>query len=273
MMLFIWPLALMFLCFLCLYLLLGLFFVCVQGLKKTYDVLAAKLLQSLPSATAQKLIQVMERAGYDEVKTARLLMHVSTSSSFFLIWCMVPLPTQLNMPIFYGLALVWLWSLAPLLQAKRLSAQRQQHAVWALPGVMDGLAMLLATGTPLVVALQKLLEKSPTNTLHEELKKVIQQVRTGMTFTQALEQLCVRIPCAEIRLFATMLQQSSMQGNSLVPLLEQQAELRRQVIAAEIEEYAQEAPVRLLAPLALCILPATVIPFVVLIIVKVTQGF
>lgn len=167
---------------------------------------------------------------------------------------------------------VMLWAWLPLINAGRSAQARQREAVLALPVVMDALAMLLATGVPLVSALQRSMSRNQSNALQEELRVVLQDIRMGTSLANALELFCTRLPRPEIRLFANLLLQSSQQGNSLAPLLEQQAKTRREVTAAEIEQYAQEAPVRLLGPLAICIFPATILPFIGIIIAKVTVG-
>lgn len=170
-----------------------------------------------------------------------------------------------------GLFVVF-WSWLPLINAGRSAAARQRQAVLALPVMMDALAMLLATGIPLVSALQRGMSRNRSNALQDELQMVLQDIRMGTSLANALDLFCSRLPRPEIRLFANLLLQSSQQGNSLAPLLEQQAKTRREITAAEIEQYAQEAPVRLLGPLAICIFPATILPFVGIIIAKITIG-
>lgn len=167
--------------------------------------------------------------------------------------------------IFVATTLVWCFS--PLLLAGRQARKRQQHAVYALPVVMDALALLLATGSPLMTALQKSVVRR-TDPLCEELRVVLNQIRTGESFNTALTHLSDRLPRAEIRAFTSLLLQASVQGNSLVSLLEQQAEVRREITAAAIEQQAQETPVRMLGPLALFIFPATILPFIGVIAAK-----
>jgi len=158
--------------------------------------------------------------------------------------------------------------LRPLLVAGKQAKIRQQQAVYGLPIIMDALALLLATGVPLMTALQKGLGQRQ-NPLYSELRNVLYQVRTGVSFQDALTNLCERLPRAEIRSFANLLLQASQQGNSLVALLEQQAAVRRELTAAAVEKQAQETPVRMLGPLALFIFPATIIPFIGVIAAKV----
>lgn len=230
--------------------------------------LCSYLFHKVPQPLARKLKQTLMLAGYSEQQFESWFGRTSIVTCIGLFSVLLLPHPILQVGCILLLLHIWL----PYLNAGRRAKKRQQEAVYALPVVMDGLAMLLATGVPLVSALQRNMSKHRSHSLQEELQVVLQDIRMGTGLAKALEGLCRRLPRAEIRLFANLLLQSSQQGNSLAPLLEEQARIRREVTTAELEQYAQEAPVRLLGPLALCIFPATIIPFVGVIVMKVSTG-
>lgn len=240
----------------------------VKGHKFWWPKYCAFIFGKLPKALQYKFKKTMTLAGYSEHKVT---LWFGKASGMTALGFLSILQNVSNLVQLLGF-LVIMWSWLPLINAGRSATARQQEAVLALPVMMDALAMLLATGIPLVSALQRGMSRNRSNALQDELQIVLQDIRMGTSLANALDSFCTRLPRSEIRLFANLLLQSSQQGNSLAPLLEQQAKTRRDITAAEIEQYAQEAPVRLLGPLAICIFPATILPFVGIIIAKITMG-
>lgn len=153
---------------------------------------------------------------------------------------------------------------------RRSSRAYQQQARYALSGFMETLAMLLSAGYPLMSALQRIASTpgSPNNPLMCEVREVLRRTRTGESLTDALQKLRAALPGAEIAMFVSLLVQANHHGGRLAELLNHQAEVRRQQIAEEIETRAQEAPVRLLLPLIVFIFPATMLPFIGVILGK-----
>ncbi|RUO21247.1 hypothetical protein CWE08_06605 [Aliidiomarina iranensis] len=173
--------------------------------------------------------------------------------------------------------------------------QYQQQARYALPTFMETLAMLLSAGFPLPTALQRIVSvpnsiaSSPVNTQNQtqndskpslknnmqmnplvlEFREVLRRTRTGESLSEALQKLRDTLPGPEIAMFVSLLIQANQHGGRLADLLNYQADVRRQQIAEEIEAQAQEAPVRLLMPLVIFIFPATMLPFIGVIIGKV----
>lgn len=154
-------------------------------------------------------------------------------------------------------------------QSGQLRRRRIEQVRCQLPATMELLAMLLSAGLPLVSAIQQLLSRGGSSAMNQELNLVIAAIRTGDSMTAAIQRLRTRNPSAEMSMFATMVIQSSQHGGALANLLTEQANTFRQGLAEEIEQRAQELPVRLLLPLIVFIFPATMLPFVGVIIAKV----
>ncbi|MCC5854861.1 MAG: type II secretion system F family protein [Idiomarina sp.] len=223
----------------------------------------------LPSAWNNKLAYLLGHAGYDNSQSIRI-----TGTAFFASIGILALGLMSHgfegQWGVWGLGGVTLWCCwLPILNAGRRSKLRQRQAVCALPATMELLAMLLGAGYPLVAALKKSFSHYRDHPLQDELKRVVNLVRTGTSFADAMNAFNDRLPTPEIRVFSNLLLQSSQQGSGLSTLLEKQAQVRREVMAAEIEQRAQESPVRLLFPLALFIFPATLVPFIGVIAAKI----
>lgn len=221
--------------------------------------------QILPSSFQKKLAKPLLLTGFKEENVqqwwGQRLLIVGIALVFLVV-----LPSVLFKSV---VLLGVLWSWQGYLSAGQRAKKRQQEAVYALPLLMDGLAMLVGTGAPLIAALSHSVKEMSPHALRQELNILLQNVRLGLRFEEALDVFCQRLPCPEIRLFSNLLLQSSKQGGSLAPLLEQQAQIRREIMTAEIEQLAQESPVKLLFPLAFFIFPATMLPFIGVIYAKI----
>lgn len=155
------------------------------------------------------------------------------------------------------------------LNARQLRQQRLHQVRCQLPAMMELLAMLLTAGLPLMAAMQQLLSQGSHNSLQKELRMVVAAVRTGEPWVTAMQRFRERNPVAEVSMFVTMLIQSSQHGGALSGLLGEQAASFRQTLAEEVEQQAQELPVRLLLPLIVFVFPATMLPFIGIIAAKV----
>lgn len=163
-------------------------------------------------------------------------------------------------------ALMWVMAW---LQARQSRRRRIELVRCQLPATMELLAMLVSAGLPLVSALQQLLSRSASSAMHQELNLVLAAIRTGDSMVTAIQRLRTRNPSAEMSMFVTMVIQSSQYGGALATLLTEQAGAFRQALAEEVEQRAQELPVRLLLPLIIFIFPATMLPFIGVIVAKV----
>lgn len=132
-----------------------------------------------------------------------------------------------------------------------------------LPLVLDLLAMAVEGGLAAGAALDLAARRGPTGPLRDGLGLVVAGMAAGRSRADALAELRRTLPYPEIAALVATLDQTDRLGGRLAPALRMQAEQRRQERWHAAERRALLAPVRLLLPLALCILPAT---FVVLLV-------
>lgn len=162
-----------------------------------------------------------------------------------LVWLMVLLLCLFA----YFLPSFWLTSRVESRQAK---IRRQ------LPDMLDMLTISVEAGLGFDGALAKLIQNT-SGPMPEEFARVLQEVQAGIDRSVAMRHLSERTEVPELDAFIMAIVQAEVFGISVSQVLRQQAaemRIRRRQYA---EEQAQKAPVRLVFPLVICILPATLI--------------
>ena len=132
--------------------------------------------------------------------------------------------------------------------ARKLSMQKD------LPDVLDLLTVSVEAGLGFDGALAKLAEKMK-GTLVEEFKRVLQEIRMGVTRRDALVSLGKRCNVADLSLFTTSLIQADQLGVSIGNVLRVQSVSMRQKRNQRAEEKAMKAPIKMMLPLVLFIFP------------------
>jgi tight adherence protein C len=146
----------------------------------------------------------------------------------------------------------WLWLHD---RCKRTSA----HVLRDLPGCLDTLTMALEAGCAFGSALQLTVERAAASPLRRALQRCQQEMRAGRVRREALERLAQRMGIAALSATVAAIVQAEVTGVSLAPVIRAQAVRGTQERFSRAEKLAMEAPIRMLAPLVLCIFPCTFI--------------
>lgn len=133
--------------------------------------------------------------------------------------------------------------------------RRQDQIRKALPDTMDMLMISVEAGLGLDAAMARVIQhvKGP---LSEELNRVLQEMRLGMTRSEALKQLKDRTKLEELDAFVVAIVKADTFGVSIANVLRAQAHELRTRRRQRAEEKAQKIPVKILFPLVFCVLPA-----------------
>lgn len=91
--------------------------------------------------------------------------------------------------------------------------------------------------------------------LAAELARTLQDIQVGRSRRQAFEALTARTTVVDLRRFVRAVVQADAYGISIADVLRTQADEMRLKRRQRAEEKAQKLPVKVLAPLMLCILP------------------
>lgn len=153
---------------------------------------------------------------------------------------------------FYAYPLMWL-----------RGAVRRRHLsiLRALPFVLDLLTLSVEAGMDFMGALQRNCEKRRPDPLNEELIRMTREIQVGTPRRVALRNLAVRVRQSDLQSVCHALVQADELGVSIGSILRIQSEQLRGRRFDRAEKLANEAPVKMLGPLMLCIFPAV---FVVL---------
>lgn len=167
--------------------------------------------------------------------------------------------TLTSMPIVtalaLGVALFYLPTLILNLRVRRVSSAIER----SLPAFLDGLAICLAGGHALPTALSVTTEgfQESGHELSRVMTGLIRDLKSGYDRTTAFCRLRDNALSRGLEQFAVSCLTAEAGGADLSNILDNQARSLRQVRLAQLERRAMEAPVKMLAPLVLCIFPAT----------------
>jgi len=151
-------------------------------------------------------------------------------------------------------------------------ARRRRAIMRDLPVYLDVITLAVECGCGLTAAMAIVIEKAPSSPLRRALERWLHEVRTGRARADALRALDARLDMPAISALTAALIQAESCGASLGPTLRAQAGQRAQERFARAEKLAMEAPLKLLAPLILCIFPCTFIVLGFPVAVRLLQG-
>ena len=224
------------------------------------SVLARVLAAHIPAGLRAAIDSMLERGELDEILDAGQ-------------WLMAPLLAAGTMAL--GCCLITGASGAPLVLPATLAAAvgaavpcmalrdrivtRQRQLLRNLPGYLDLLALALEAGCAFNAALQLAVQRSPPSTLRSGLERVLREMRAGSPRGEALRRFERRVNVPALAAAVAAIVQAEATGVSLVPVIRAQSMRGTQERFARAEKLAMEAPVKMLAPLVLCIFPCTFI--------------
>ncbi len=140
-------------------------------------------------------------------------------------------------------------TLARQIKTRQAAMQKQ------LPEVLDLLCVSVQAGLSFDAALRKIVTRME-GPFVTECRKMLDDVRMGMTRRDALLDLASRCEVQEVSLFVTSVVQAERLGSNMSNTLKVQAENVRERHRQWVKAMALKAPVKIVLPLVGCILPA-----------------
>jgi tight adherence protein C len=151
---------------------------------------------------------------------------------------------------FYAYPLMWL----------RSTLKKRHFAIMrALPFVLDLLTLSVEAGMDFMSALQRNCNSRRLDPLNEELIRMTREVQMGISRRVALRNMAERSRQSDLKAVSFALIQADELGVPIGPILRIQSDQLRQRRFDRAERLANEAPVKMLGPLLLCIFPAVLI--------------
>lgn len=136
--------------------------------------------------------------------------------------------------------------------------RRKRQIRVALPDVLDMLTIAVEAGLGFDQALSKIIRMAH-GPLSREFARMLQEIQAGTDRGTALKRLTERADVPELNAFITAIAQAEQLGIPIANVLRVQAKEMRLTRRQRAEEQAQKTPVKVVFPLILCILPATLI--------------
>ena len=176
--------------------------------------------------------------------TLRLLIVMSPESE---------LAKNFGFALLLGVAIAYYY---PLLWLRRSLTARHTSILRALPFVLDLLTLSVEAGMDFMNALQRNCERRKLDPLNEELIRMTREIQVGIPRRTALRNMYQRVDLVDLRSVAHALIQADELGVSIGSILRIQSDQMRSRRFDRAEKLANEAPVKMLGPLMLCIFPA-----------------
>ena len=172
-------------------------------------------------------------------------------------WMQGPTGSGLSMRLvaLFG-ALLLTMILYPSLWLKQAVALRHRLILKALPFVIDLLTLSVEAGLDFMTAIKNIVDRRPPDPIAEEFSQVLFEIQLGKTRHEALSRLAERVQQMDIQSLVMALVQADELGVSIGATLRIQSDQIRAKRFMRAEKLANEAPVKMLFPLVVCIFPA-----------------
>jgi tight adherence protein C len=203
-------------------------------------------------------IVVMSTAGFAAVTFLVIILLFQEASG---------LPLLLTLPL-----LTFVGFLLPFAMVRR-AARRRQREIWrALPSSLDLLTTCVEAGLSLDFALQRVSDRY-RGPLSDEITRALREMGLGKPRREALHDMTVRIDLPDISTFINSLLQAEALGTSVGQVLRVQAAQMRLKRRQHAEEIARRAPVKMVFPLVLFLMPSLFIVTLGPVILSVIRAF
>ncbi|MBL7262189.1 type II secretion system F family protein [Paractinoplanes lichenicola] len=142
----------------------------------------------------------------------------------------------------------------PDLLAYNAGVKRQKDITMSLPDVLDAMVIGVESGLGLDAAMAQVAQllRGP---MPDELNRVLQEMRLGVSRSIALRALAKRTTVRDLKTLVTALVQAGELGISMAGILREHAADQRMRRRQRAEEQAQKVTVKLLFPVLFCLFP------------------
>ena len=163
-------------------------------------------------------------------------------------------------------------NIMPKLYLKHKISERQKEIERSLPDVLDLLTVSIEAGLSFDGAVAKLVEKM-SGVLVEELSIVLKEMRVGISKRDAFKSLVERVPAPSLVTFVGSIMQADQLGVSIGNVLRIQSSQVRQKRRQKTRENAMKAPIKMLLPMIIFIMPTIFIVLLGPVLIKVMEAF
>jgi tight adherence protein C len=217
-------------------------------------------------------------AGYNRASAVRLffgarLLSIVALPVLVVIGSVGTGAASFNDALVYALGAAALAYVLPDLWLSRKARKRQERIRRGLPDALDLMVVCAEAGLGLNAAIQRVANEIEIQhpDLAGELQLMMMQTRAGIDVRTALKDFDERTNIDDIRSFVTTLLQSMRFGTSIAESLRIYSEEMRDKRLQRAQELAAKLSIKMLAPIALCIMPAFLLVAIGPAIISLTQ--
>ena len=204
--------------------------------------------------TNRRVDEQIIMAGYEGVITARQFLGLRILIAFMGVLMCVGAAIAGN-PVF-GLIILSGMIIYPPTWLKKTIEARHKSIQKALPNVLDLLTLSVEAGKDFLTSLRDILARRKRDPLGAELERTFHEIQLGKKRTQALKDLVDRVKQPDLSSVMNSIIQSDELGVSIAQLLRIQGDQLRMKRFQRAEKLANEAPVKIIFPIAFFIVPA-----------------
>lgn len=149
----------------------------------------------------------------------------------------------------------------PAVRLNSLRTNRQGQIERALPSLMDLMVLCLDVGLSVEAAFDRVTSemRSLEPLMSEEAALMGKEMAAGLTFPQALKRMAERIGLEDLTTLSKLISQAALLGASIATTLREYSIAASEKRVLKLEERAGKISSLLVLPIALCMLPATLI--------------
>lgn len=169
-------------------------------------------------------------------------------------------------------SLIGIINILPKYFLKHKIVERQREIERSLPDVLDLLTVSIEAGLSFDGAVAKLVEQM-SGVLVDEFSIVLKEMRVGVSKRDAFKALVERVPVPSLVTFVGSIIQADQLGVSIGNVLRIQSSLVRQKRRQKTQENAMKAPIKMLLPMIIFIMPTIFIVILGPMLIQFIQAF
>lgn len=185
------------------------------------------------------------------------------------LWLTKTFGLDLLLPLTIAALMGWLY---PAIWLRDQIELRRRELLKALPFFLDLITLCVEAGLNLQGAIAQAVQRGPAGPFKDELQRLMRDVRAGKSRAEALRALADRTGEMAVSTVVSSLIQAENLGMNLGPVLRAQAEQRRSERFLRAEKLAMQAPVKMLFPLLIFIMPCAMAVILFPIAMKLLQS-
>ncbi len=162
--------------------------------------------------------------------------------------------------------------IVPIMMLRRLAKNRQKRVWRSLPTALDLLTTCVEAGLSLDFALQRVAQRY-SGPLSDEIERALREIGLGKTRREALIDMAERVDLPDLMTFVNSIVQAEALGTSVGQVLRVQSAQLRMRRRQRAEQVARQAPVKMVFPLVLFLMPSLFIVTIGPVMLNVIDAF